>query len=137
MPYESRRFQTFGVTAPAAFGLCAALLAALAISGTAAGARTLEVTETAIELRLDRVTLPSSIVGRVRFRQCESCELESLPVNSGTVWLDQQGPLSLPEFSALADRLRLAPESGQATYLTLFQSTNDSRVTRIRLHSSR
>lgn len=108
-----------------------ALLAANAVS-----AQTLELTENAHELTLGDVTFPGSTVGTLIFTPCETCDAQSVRVDLETAYLTPQGPMALADFRAYAAELRLTPEADENTLVTVFRSTSDDRVTRVRIHGS-
>lgn len=107
------------------------LLAASAVS-----AQTLQLTENAYELTLADITLPGSTVGTLIFRTCESCDPQSVQVDLNTAYISPQGPMPLADFRAFAAALRSSTEAGENILVTVFRSTGDSRVTRVRIHGS-
>lgn len=100
-----------------------------------AGAQSLELTEGAAELQLSDMTLPAHAFGSVIYTSCETCTPQVRQVDSSTVYVGPSGPVSLGEFLNEAARL-MGTAEGQETFVGLFYSLADERVTRIRLYSA-
>lgn len=93
----------------------------------------LELKEASYELTLENVTLPSSTVGTVIFRECPECATHSMPVNPATRYFVDGVELSFDKFRAAADTLRssLGPDLAVGVYVHYALDT--SAVNRIRL----
>lgn len=106
----------------------------LALAGPA-GAQTLEVIERAYEATLETTSFPTSTVGTLTLRVCDTCELVAMQVSPDTAYIAPDGSMALGEFLAYVDTLRHAPASETTTYVAVFQSIADGRVTRVKLGS--
>jgi len=108
-------------------------IASFASAGPAA-AQTLELRERAHELSLGNVALPNSTAGTLIFKACETCDSQAVRVNSSTAYIAPEGAMALPDFIEYVNAVRQQP-GGDETYVTVFRSTSDDRVTRVKLHA--
>jgi hypothetical protein len=111
------------------------LVLGIAWAGTA-DAQTLELTERAYESTLGDVGLPSSTVGTLTLRACATCEPVSLQVSPDTAYIAPDGPMTLRDFLVYVDNLRQSPETVASTYVAVFRSLADGRVTRVKLDTA-
>ncbi len=73
------------------------VLAALLISGKLL-AGNIQMIEEALELSMDRVTLPGTLGGSISVRKCAKCVPDYLPLNGATALLIGDSPASLADF---------------------------------------
>jgi len=111
--------------------ICA--IGTLLVSG-AISAQSLELVESAHELTLTDVTLPSSTSGTLIFRSCAQCDPVALPVNSATTYYSARHAMPLADFNLWVNELRGSP-GANATFVTVYRDSSNGRVTRIQVHA--
>lgn len=83
-----------------------AVCAFSAADASAQGRRSLEQVEKSYELVIDQVTLPSSGVGTVIFKECDTCQPVALRVNGGTQYFLNGTAVPLANLQRAAAALR-------------------------------
>ena len=75
----------------------------------------------AYEVRVSDMTMPLNEVGTLKFRQCAECELQTLLVNSSTVYVLDGNSLQLADFKDQLDSIE-DPSTETATVLHHLES---------------
>jgi hypothetical protein len=87
--------------------------------------------ETAYELRLSGVELPTEETGYVRFQACTTCTRLSLPVSGETMFSINGSATTIAEFAEYARTLLGASNRGLSAGITVFVNTESQQVTRL------
>jgi hypothetical protein len=108
----------------------ASILASTLIS-EASAYRVIAQLETAYELRLSGVELPTEETGYVRFQACTTCTRLSLPVSGETLFSINGSAATITEFAEYAQTLLGASNRGLSAGVTVFLNTESQQVTRL------
>lgn len=110
-----------------------ALILGLTLISDSWAYRVIAQLETAYELRLSGVELPTEVTGYVRFQTCASCTRLSLPVSGETSFSINESAVTITEFADYAQTLLGASNRGLSAGVTVFFNTESQRVTRLML----
>lgn len=110
-------------------------LAALGLSSAASG-QTLQITESAHELTLTDVILPSSTAGTLIYKSCAECDSVGVSVRQSTRYIAPTGEMSLVDFKDYIIDLKASTPEGSPIYVTVFRSTDDGSVSRVKIHGT-
>lgn len=109
-------------------------LAALGLSG-AASSQTLEITESAHELTLSNVILPSSTAGTLIYKSCAECDSVGAQVRQNTRYVAPAGEMALADFREYIIELNATNSPESEIYVTVFRSVADGTVSRVKVHA--
>lgn len=113
--------------------LAAALLLGV---GHANAFRVFNSLETAVELSLSALTLPTSSSGSVSFRACEDCPIATHRLIGQTSYVLNGKPVAFVDLLAFDEAMRNNRTAREATLATVFLDVNSQRVTRIVIRGS-
>lgn len=109
------------------------IIAFLGFASLANAQNRLQVVEGGLELSLSDIVFPNSAAGTMIVQECEACERRSLRVDADTIYRLPTGDVSLEEALAVVAELRTT-ESGRETYVSVFYSLENGRITRVSIH---
>jgi hypothetical protein len=92
--------------------------------------------ENAVELALAGLTLPNADSGAVKYRTCETCQVESLPFDTDTKYLLDGRELAREDF-AKAIGSPAFRSAAATTYVTIYFDKSSQHVNRIAVTRAR
>lgn len=108
-------------------------IALLLTLDTAGAVRVIEQVETAVELTLGDLKLPTSDGGNITFSECPECGVSTHRVTSETVYKANRQTLPLADFLRVVAEIRERPNGNDTAVATVFLDIKTGRVTRVEI----